>query len=259
MADEVDTELAMLVRSLDDLDAELAAGDLDPADYETLRNDYTVRVADAVRRRNLSGHDDGEVIETETATDAAIDANTNTAAAGSGSRRLVVLVALGLFAVGAGWLLARSAGERGIGEALTGSVDQSARQRVAACQNLGTVDGDLLAAIQCFDEVLATDPENVEALTYRAWYLVLASSAGSSGSVDDGQEVELLAAAEVYLDQAIELDPAYADARAFRTVVADRQGQEDEVCRQVEALLALDPPAFFVEQTAPVAERNGCR
>ncbi len=246
---DVDEELRQLVRSLDDLDAELAAGDLEPADYEILRNDYTVRLADAVRRSGAIG--------------------TGSSATGVGSapgpeatgfNRWLIIAALGLFAVGAGWLLSRSAGERGIGEGLTGSIDQSARQRVAECQNTGMTDGDLLGAIQCYDEVLTTDPENVEALTYRAWFLVLAASSGSidAGDAGTGQEIELLEAARVYLDKAIDVDPSYPDARAFRIVVADRLGNGDEVCLQVEALVASDPPPFFLEQVLPVADRNGC-
>ena len=121
-------------------------------------------------------------------------------------------------------------------------------------------DGDLLGAIQCFDEVLTTDPDNVEALTYRAWYLVLASSGGSEdgAGIDAGSETELLQAAGVYLDRAIAIDSTYPDARAFRTVVADRLDDSDEVCVQVEALVETNPPPFFLEQTEPVAERNGC-
>lgn len=252
---EVDEELRQLIRSLDDLDAELAAGDIDPDDYETLRNDYTVRVADAVRRSGdpaaMTGPRSGS-LEPEVASEPA--------AADAGINRWLIIAALGLFAVGAGWLLARSAGERGIGEALTGSIDRSARQRVAECQSTGTTDGDLLGAIQCFDEVLTTDPDNVEALTYRAWFLVLAATGGAAADTTEAtaQEVELLEAARVYLDQAIEVDPLYPDARAFRTVVADRLGDSDEVCRQVVALIETDPPPFFLEQTLPVAERNGC-
>ncbi len=251
---QADDELRELLRSLDDLDAELAAGDLDPDDYETLRNDYTVRVADAVRRSggpggSPPGDGDSAVVDPPPADDR-----------GAGYNRWLIVVALGLFAVGAGWLLARSAGERGVGDALTGSIDQSPRQRVAECQNIGTTDGDLLGAIQCFDEVLTTDPDNVEALTYRAWFLVLAASAGQTegpGLAAD-QEAELLEAARIYLDEAIDIDPGYPDARAFRTVVAERLGDTDEVCRQRQALIDTDPPPFFLEQTRPVAERNGC-
>jgi len=246
-------DLRQLVRSLDDLDAEYAAGDLEEADYETLRNDYTVRVADAVRA--------GRKRSNNMAVAAATSANEATGGpAGNPTspigKRLVVVGVILLFAIGAGWLLARSAGERGIGETLTGSIELSSRQRVLQCQELGMNEGLILEAVKCFDDVLISDPENVEALTYRAWFLVLTSTSGEQVSPD--QRDELLNAAAVYLDQAIDIDTTYPDARAFRAVVADRQGNPDDVCSQIEVLTRLDPPPFFLQLTDPVAERNGC-
>lgn len=235
-------ELSEQLRALDDLEAELAAGDLDRADYETLRQDYTLRVADAVRR--LDG------------------AETPPGAAGPDSpparrRRIgpVTIAVAVLFAVGAGWLLARSTGERGVNDALTGQIE-SPRQRVFECQDLG-VDGLLVESLQCFDEVLAADPDNIEALSYRGWYVVLATpSAEAAGQAEEA--AELLEVGQTYLDRAVELDPTFPDARAFRAVVYDRQGRSSEACAEVAALIELDPPPFFVDQTRAVAERNGC-
>lgn len=44
-----DEEREFLLRSLRDLDAEFAAGDIDEADYHTLRDDYTARAAALLR------------------------------------------------------------------------------------------------------------------------------------------------------------------------------------------------------------------
>ncbi len=244
-------DLQQLLTSLDDLDAEFEAGDLEPEDYEALRNDYTVRVADAVR---ASG-------QAEAGTEGARQRSSSEtaespAAVGGSGRRLVIVATLLLFAIGAGWLLARSAGERGIGDVLTGGIDVSARQRVVDCQELGSTQGLLLEAIQCFDDVLIDNPDNVEALSYRAWFLVLASNAGSE--VTDERQTELLDAAAVYLDQAISIDADYPDAKAFRAIVADRQGQPDAVCQQIADLTAVDPPAFFFDLVQPIADRNSC-
>lgn len=250
MSDLGNDDLQQLIRSLDDLDAEYEAGDLDQSDYEALRNDYTVRVADAVRRRSRGAAapaTDGSKVDLQKAAEGG---------PGPTKARIVVIAALLVFAVGAGWLLARSTGERGLGEALTGNIDLSSRQRVIECQELGAVEGLVLEAIQCFDEVLATEPENVEALTYRAWFLVLAS--GAEADVAQAQRDELLSAAIVYLDRAIDVDPEYPDALAFRAVVADRQGDSDRVCSQIADLRALEPPPFFLELTDPVAARNNC-
>ena len=46
---ELEDERRFLLRSLRDLDAELAAGDVDVDDYETLRDGYTKRAADVLR------------------------------------------------------------------------------------------------------------------------------------------------------------------------------------------------------------------
>lgn len=233
-----DLQLAEQLRALEDLEDEYQAGDLDEADYLTLRDDYTVRVADAMRR--LEG------------------AATPVDAPGrSRARRLgpLALVVAAVFAVGAGWLLARSAGERGLDDALTGEIESN-RQRVFECQELG-VGGRIVESLQCFDEVLVDDPDNVEALTYRGWYVILTTSSAQTTGQED-EAAELLEVGRTYLDRAVEVDPGYADARAFRAAVFDRLGQSEAACAEVAALLALDPPPFFVNQTQGIVDRNGC-
>lgn len=228
----LEDELEMQLASLKDLDAELAAGDLEQADYDTLKDDYTVRVADTMRR---------------------IDQQTDLVAT-QPKRRInpLTVAAVLLFAVGAGWLLARSTGERGVGDTATGNIDTS-RQLIFQCQELAA-EGQIVESMQCLDGVLARDPENSEALTYRGWYLVLTSGS----SQDQEQSMELMGAGMTYLNQAIEVDPEYADARAFRSVIFDRLGQSDLACAEVATLLSLNPPQFFVDQTADIRARNNC-
>lgn len=230
----MEDELEVQLRSLDDLKAEFEAGDLDEADFKTLHDDYTVRVADTMRRLD---HQRGQVPQTR--------------------RRLnpLTIAAVILFAVGAGWLLARSTGERGVNDILTGEISSN-RQRVLECQDLGAA-GEIVDSLQCFDQVLAQDPDNVTALTYRGWFLILtAPSAEAAGEVD--QATELLATGLTYLDRAVEADPTFPDARTFRAVVFDRLGDSTTACSEVVALLALDPPPFFVQQVQGIVARNGC-
>jgi len=101
-----------------------------------------------------------------------------------------------------------------VDDTLTGSITLTGWQRVQQCQELAAGGGDVVPALECLDSVLDEDPENVEALTYRGWFLVLA--AGSSADSDQEQVAELVSSAQVYLDQAVDLDPDYPDARAFR-------------------------------------------
>lgn len=230
----LEEELALQLRSLDDLDAEFNAGDLDRADYDTLRDDYTVRVADTMRK---------------------LDNQRDLVSTPKRRFNLWAVAAMVVFAAGAGVLLARSTGERGVNDVLTGNIESS-RQRVFDCQRMAE-DGQIVESLQCFDDVLLEDPDNVEALTYRGWFVILTiSSAGDT--VDEGQAAELLNSGLTYLDRAVEVAPDFPDARAFRSVVYDRLGRADEACTEIETLRTLDPPPFFLTQTQGVAERNGC-
>ncbi len=256
--DATNDELQQLVQSLNDLEVEYKAGDLDEDDYERLRAVYTVRIAEAARRLDSIA----EASSSAPGAGADIDdknRNGSPTALLSSRRLRRVVVALGLLvlSVAAGWLLARSIGERGVGEALTGSIDEPVRDHVARCHDLALQDEQLLASLQCFDAVLADNPHNVEALTYRAWYLVVATSAEDVVTPD--QQETLLASAAEYLDRAVLVDPDYPDARTFRAVIADREGRSEDVCSEIAALLALDPGPFYVDQTQALVERHNCQ
>lgn len=233
----IEEERDFLLASLDDLEAEHSAGDLDDHDYTELKDDYTVRAADAIR----------SIDEYR----AEIDAS-NPVALG---RRLGLVAGLLVFAVGAGWLLAQATGERGARDEISGQIDETPRQQLLRCQTLG-VD-DLVAALACYDEVLAEDPQNVEALTYRGWFLVLTTgSAQASG--DEAAARELLDRAQDNLDRAVEIDPSYPDARAFRAIVFDRLGEVDNACAELETLNELNAPPLMQNLVAPLSQGLAC-
>ncbi|MEM8925258.1 MAG: hypothetical protein AAGD35_17275 [Actinomycetota bacterium] len=259
------------LRSLDQLDAERAAGDLSDDDHRLLTDRYSAELAAVLRRIEQAGAGD----ETATAKPKAptVKGGATRSASptpGSGARRtsgrsrwtrFAVLGAVAVFAVGAGVLLAQTAGERGVNDQITGEIDVSSRSRVARCQELGSIGTDLLGALECFDEVLLSDPDNAEALSYRGWYLLLAAGSlqqAATTETDDANADELIEAGLTYLDRAIEVDPLLPDPLAFRATVHDRLGLAEEACADVATLLALDPPPFFVNQTAGIAQRNGC-
>lgn len=272
-------ELSVLLRSIEDLDAEHAAGDMESDDYRELKDDYTVRAADLSRRIDRladrtgavapvqkNGRDaavDDTAVE-ETASDDSVEqsgGSADTDVHGNGRSRwlrpLVTALTAGAFAVVAGLLLARFSGERGVNDELTGNIEASTRQRSFECQELAGGGSDIVGALECYDEVLTQDPDNLEALTYRGWLLVLtAASAEQAGNEEQAQE--LRDGGLIYLDRAVAQDPMFLDARAFRAATYDRQGRGVEACAEVEALLSQDPPEFFVSQTAGIIERNGC-
>jgi hypothetical protein len=94
----LEEERSFLLRSLRDLEAEHAAGDVDENDFTTLRDGYTKRAADVMREI-----DDGR-------------ARLPGRRPATWSRRLGVGAAVVAVAVGAGILVARSSGDRLAGE-----------------------------------------------------------------------------------------------------------------------------------------------
>lgn len=206
----LEEERDFLLRSLDDLERERAAGDVDEHDYAVLKDDYTARAAAVLR---------------------AIDAGRSApapAAAPRRSPRRTVLVGVGVvaFAALAGVLVAQAAGRRDPGEVATGDVSQSITEKLnEAGRRSGA--GEMDAAIELYDEVLADDPGNPEALTYKGWVLTL------SGEPGDGLTT---------LIEAATAHPEYPDVHAFLAIVFFRNGFVEQASRELDRLDALDPP-----------------
>ncbi len=261
----LEEERDLLLRSLDDLDAEHAAGDLDDHDYEALRDSYTQRAAEVLRQLEGAPGAEGSSSAVRSRPTPAGRTGADPAGRSGLTRRLAVAGGLAAFAVIAGLALAQGLGERGVNDSLTGAVDPSSRTQVMECQTQGSgPDADLLGAIKCFDRVLTVDPRNAEALAYRGWYLLLAAGSVQQGSGGPGDTVpaadlqSLIDGGLDYLTRAVEADPTLPDALAFRAVAYDRLGRSAEACADVAALRALNPPPFFLQQTSALAERNGC-
>jgi tetratricopeptide (TPR) repeat protein len=219
----LEEERAFLLRSLDDLEREHEAGDVDDADYETLKDDYTARAARTIR---------------------SIESHHARLAAARPARRwrrvAVVAAAVVAFAVVAGVLVAQTAGRRGAGDTITGDTRETTRARLDDALLLAQ-GGDYEAAVAAYDEILADQPANVEAMTYKGWFQF------QSG---DGQGV-------VTLVEAAETNPDYPATHAFLAVVFERLGRPDTARLELERLDALDPPPAIVELTGPIRERLG--
>jgi tetratricopeptide (TPR) repeat protein len=212
---ELEEQRDFLLGSLEDLEAEHEAGDVDEGDYDALRDDYTTRAAAVLRALEA-----GKVRERRRA-------------ARPGVRVVATLVGVALFAVGAGLLVAQSAGERGSGETITGEIRQTTRGRLDQASSL-TAGGRYQEALEIYDDVLGEYPGHAEALTYRGWTLTLSG--------------ELLAGVES-LTEATEVAPEFPDARALLAVTFYRAGRTDPAVQglffdqartQLEALEELD-------------------
>jgi tetratricopeptide (TPR) repeat protein len=215
---ELEEERDFLLRSLDDLEAERAAGELDDADYRTLRDGYTDRAADVLRALE----EDRE----------------ERAAGGEGPPRprwrrpVAALVVAGL-AAGAGLGVAATAGSRRPGETVTGGVGADPatdRLREAAA----VAREDPRRALDLYDDVLADDARNVEAWAERA--LLLASL---SVGVDSPR---LLDEARRSIDEALAIDPDSPRSRFYLGLIELFGGDRPAATAAFEEALAADPP-----------------
>lgn len=189
----LEEERAFLLRSLDDLDAEYAAGDVDEVDYRALRDDYTRRAANVLR-----------AIEQRRA---------KVSAPPKRSRAGALAWIAGVLLVGAvaGVLLGRATGGRGGGE-MSGDIRESTRSLINEAQ-VAFGEGDTERAIELYDEALEIAPGNVEALTYRGWIRFRSGGDAEEALAD--------------LAEAVAVDPAFADARVFRASILLDQGDAE--------------------------------
>jgi tetratricopeptide (TPR) repeat protein len=238
----LEEEREFLLRSLDDLEHEWAAGELEQADYLALKDDYTARAASVLRAIEASdSRQRGPV-------------GSRPDPVGTRRRWKPVLTAVTVlaFAVGAGLLVARSSGERLPDEPATGDITatgpstQVARDLARARRLIG--DGKTLDAIKVYDEVLDRQPDQVEALAYRGWLVRLAGrQSGSRELMDKGLD---------YLNRAVAVDPSYPDAHFFRGMMlyqdkADPAGAAAEF----RAFLSNNPPRGMVRLVEDVLRR----
>jgi hypothetical protein len=217
-------ERRFLLRSLDDLDKELAAGDIEVEDHNRLYTDYSARLAEVQRR-----------IEGDESALARI-----AVVARSRRSRLIPIVA-GLatfvFALVAGILVARSAGERKSGQTITGNAtdeSKSAKIRELMSQASAQMASDPLGAVKTYDEVTKLEPRTAAAWAYGGWTLRLTALR----IADETQQAAVRKASLRRLDEAVRLDPAYPDARAFRAVLKYRD--LDDAAGATVDLVALD-------------------
>ena len=151
---------------------------------------------------------------------------------------LVTVAAVGAFALIAGVVVAQAAGRRGAGDTITGDVRSTTRSRLDEALQLASRQ-QYDEAIALYDDVLADQPDNVEAMTYKGWIQY------QSG---DGQGV-------VTLIDAAELNPNYPAVHAFLAVAFERLGRPETAQQELDRLDALDPPPEFRELTAPLRAR----
>ena len=224
--DALRNELDFLLASIDDLERERSAGDVDADDHRRLLDGYTARAA---RISRLLDGPEVEVTSPETPS--------------AGPRRRPTTGVLGILAVIAvaalaSWFVVSSSGQRLPGEQITGldPRDEVTRLLVAARQ---TGLADLDAAIAAYDRVLAIESDQPEALAYRGW-----SRALTARQTDDPAAAgEMLGLGVDDLVAAIEADPTYPDPFCFLGIIQYRFVGDASTARPlIDGCLAADPP-----------------
>jgi tetratricopeptide (TPR) repeat protein len=213
----LEEERRFLLRSITDLDREFQFGDVDEHDYTTLRDGYTARAATVLR---------------------AIDQGQ----APRPTRRVRRPWALAGWIIGtiavaslAGWLVARSSGQRLPGQSISGGVpgDEVTTKLVEARQLLGA---DRQQALARYQQVRDLDPTNAEAPAYIGWLLAQTDSSLVAKGVD-------------FLHEAIKLDPSYADPHCFLAITSAKFVQPpdlDTARREAQACKDNNPPSQMV-------------
>lgn len=220
-----------LLRSLEDLDVESAAGELSDQRYQALHDSYTAQAAVVLRALDQAESASADTIVGQGAT--------------GRRRQLALFAAAGLAVVGSGAVLLTGAmSEREPGQTITGNAQSPESSLDALADQAASRPDDVeaqlayarallageqvVAALRAYDAAALAEPDNAEALAYGGWIVFLA------GLTDDALE---------RIDVAVAADPTYPDGHSFRGMVLLR-GRNDTAGALTEfrEYLRLAPP-----------------
>jgi hypothetical protein len=235
---ELEEERRYLLRSLKDLEREHEAGDVDDDDYRTLKAGYTVRAATVLRqietgRRHLAPKKKR-----------------------NWGRSIAIVFAVLACAAGAGFALASAFGERADDQEFTGASPADLLRTKLVDARAALNRGDFVQANRLFVEVdqdeLVRGNDNAEARTYVGWTFALIARSDSEtvGLEDDRIALSLLA-----LNQAIGIDPTYADPYCFVAIIEfNFRASAEAALPFVEQCEGLNPPADIAGLVSGFAE-----
>lgn len=248
--ERLEEERDFLLRSLDDLDAEHEAGNVDAETYTRLHADYTARAAAAVRA--LRDGVDARPQEPRPST----------------RRRVLTIGGLVAFAVVTAVVLAYTLGARLPGQGVSGRAPGDAapvaRRRSALeaavrrrpddpsahldLARFRLARQDLAGALKEYDRAARLAPGDAEPRAYGGWILFLVSQRAPSTERD-----VLVAGAVTRLDAAVAVSPSYPDARFFRGMLRLRAlGEASAAVPDFQAYLVLAPDGPLADQVRQV-------
>jgi len=249
--DELEREYDFLVKSLDDLDVERAAGNIDDDAYRELHDDYTARAAATIRALR----DDFDARPVAPRTEPRVSWRRRGLIIGG----IVALAALSAVTLAAA-LGARLPGQTSSGNTPAASPSRDERRaRLQAAVDANPNDagarlalarffeesGDIVDSLKQLDEAVQVAPDNADALANagRVRFIV----AGQVPSPD--AQRQLVASARTLLDRAVQADPNHADAHFFRGVLLlEGYNEVDAATGEFQRYLVLAPDGSFAEQ-----------
>jgi cytochrome c-type biogenesis protein CcmH/NrfG len=237
----LEAERDFLLRSLDDLEDEREAGNVDDGTYQSLRDDYTARAAAAIRS-----------LEEGT------DLTPPDPPASSKIVRAVTVGGIIVFALVAAFVLTRTVGQRRSGQTITGNAQagsgtttntdpgpalaravrtdpKSYAAHIAYARYL-LQSRDFTDAVHEFGTASRLDPSQPEPPTYAGWAGALLSQQVKSSKTRE----TLLSAALERLDTVIQTHPKYPDAYALKGVALfDFEGDAKQAIPAFQKFLVL--------------------
>lgn len=228
----VQDEITLREKSIVDATREFETGELPQADFEELLR----REEEALHRARQ------QLAELD-----AVVADTAHGQAPRRRRKVYLAVALASFLVAVTVILLASFSTRQSGNSITGSISLSPSQRVTqllAQAEADTANGNLVAALAAYNQVLNIAPSNATALTQVGW---LDYSAGSSS-----RNTTLVNIGIQDLRRAIASAPTNPAPRLYYAIVAFNTPRDQTLARQqFTTFLALGPTKAQLALAAP--------
>jgi tetratricopeptide (TPR) repeat protein len=241
----LEDERGFLLRSIEDLEAERAAGDITDADYRALRDDYTARAAAVLRALE---DDAAAVSSTPEPGPGPSHTAEDDAAPGSARprrrRRVLLWGAVAAFAAAAVVLVVAELSARLPGQTVSGSITLSRSQQLArslAQAETLEAEGKLSQALAVYHQVLAQDPTQEQALAESGWVEYEAGAAAKNATLLSRGQGDEQAAERV--------DPSAYAPHLYLGSMLLVEGQAALSVQEFSRFLASSPPVA-VEQTA---------
>ena len=231
-------EIALREASLADAQRELASGELSAESFAAIAN----REHAAINR----AHEELDIL-TRTSTDGPRSTRVR--------RRRLLLLSVVCFLVALAVVLWASLVPRQPGTSITGSVSLGRAQHIQQLLTEAQADiasGNDVTALNAYQQVLALDGSNVQALTETGW---LDFSAGGSG-----HDVTLIDLGIKDLREAVKLAPRDAAPRLYYAIAADlTPGNLALAKRQFEVFLKLKPSQDQIDIAKPLLAKLGLK